>query len=160
MIKQVLLLVVLGSMSIAHMLHAQNNPYSQNNVNQKKSAPIPDHYIEVRKLDDGRFFIEYAGSPSKTIEEARVEWHAKAKETCHGKDYEYNLWKDSMWQGDLKPAKSIYKGGGTAGATGAACATGGAIGCMIASLFDGFGGNKNLDKDTRFPVVEGSVSCK
>ncbi|MEM8844148.1 MAG: hypothetical protein AAGB35_03810 [Pseudomonadota bacterium] len=113
-------------------------------------------FVEVKEQEAGNYFISLAGSPKISLDQARELWHQKASELCGNTEYQSSFSKNLMWQGDMELAEPGLNEGGVYGATGTLCATGGAIGCMLASIFQGFSGGGNMPK---FPVVEGNIDC-
>ncbi len=142
-----------------------------NNVDSTHANEI----LIVKQIKEEVFFIEYAGLPSTTIEDAREIWFERAALTCGTKKYSYNLSKNSMWQQDIKATgKGISVEYHDATSSDVLrdmyCSTGGAIECMFASLMHSFASRKSgieykesknttYDEQIRFPVVEGRLIC-
>ena len=104
--------------------------------------------FKVKQLGGGKYFIGFKGTPLTTVEDARIEWDHKAKQVCGGVYQYLGEYKQKNYT-EEKGAESS----GNSGSVGAACATGGALGCIIASLIVGEFGKKE------YPIIDGTVEC-
>jgi hypothetical protein len=106
--------------------------------------------FKVKQLGGGKYFIGFKGTPLTTVEEAREEWDYKAKQVCGGVYQYLGEYNQENYEEEKGAERSGNAGSGSAGA---ACAVGGALGCIIASLIVGDFGKKE------YPIINGTVEC-
>jgi len=111
--------------------------------------------VQTTEIEENTYRLRYNGLLKDSLQDAQDSWIKNAEKTCNGNSFTYKVTEQGFIS-DYRhtPAKVSADLSGL-------CITGGAVGCIIASIFsDGDYNSKSSPVGSPFAAVEGLVTCK
>ncbi|WP_296592439.1 hypothetical protein [Methylophaga sp.] len=119
------------------------------------SSTIKPQRIQISEIGINEYKIRYNGLLKDSLQDAQKNWMQSASEACKGNKFTYRVTEQgfvSNYQ-EKPPTVSVDLSG--------LCISGGAAGCIIASIFSSTSKNtKSAAIGSSFAAVEGTVKCE
>lgn len=136
-------------------MSACTSPGSVKNYSNPAYSSSESQRIQTTEIEENTYQLRYNGLLKDSLQDAQKNWMDNAGKTCDGKDFSYEVTEQGFVSDyRQKPAKVSADLSGL-------CVTGGAVGCIIASIFssDGYS-SRSSPVGSSFAAVEGLVTCK
>lgn len=119
------------------------------------SPPVKSQRIQITEIDTNKYNIRYNGLLKDSLQDTQENWMETASKACKGNNFLYEVTKQGFVSNyKEQPAKVSADLSGL-------CVTGGAVGCIIASLLNSDSYNsKSVAVGSSFAAVEGVVTCQ
>ncbi|MDB2705711.1 hypothetical protein N9Y67_04170 [Pseudomonadota bacterium] len=137
------------------LLTACTSTGSVKNYTGSSSSTVKPQRIQITEVETNRYNLRYNGLLKDSLQDAQDNWIKNASEVCKSNKFTYKVTKQGFVSNyQQKPAKVSTDLSGL-------CVTGGAVGCIIASIFSTDSNNSNSAPiGSSFAAVEGLVMCE
>ena len=125
----------------------------QNTIEYEHNPNAIKYGFHLDELSEGKYNLAFLGNPGSSLEYAQETWDRRAGDLCAPLTYTATYTLNQMVNGtDKYPHSGLIDDNAAVGL----CIAGGAIGCMLASIFSSEG---SYDKNVEYPAIEGKVTC-